>query len=262
MVILLRGLNTEGVDQIRLGRWNLGDYYTHWEKELRKREIPFLKLEGLGVGTLSSSYSRLLSILRQWTETAGALPFHVLTHSSGGLLGRKLTYEPEFSGRLRSLTTVACPHQGSHLVLLAERWVKRPAVRGPLKLLGYNLDQRLDHLRELAPETLAQFNKFYPPLRSTPFLNIPCSLPPGQRALLVRALEPCLQERGRSDGVLSVQEQHLEGAKTWGPCRLDHLSSLGHFFHLQGKNRALAQRELRQLFDHVASLWHTLGENS
>ena len=259
LVVLIRGLSTSGADDIRIGPLTLGSFYRGWEKALRQRKISYTLLDDLGTGTLRDSYPVALELLKRKLAQRPEAQFHILTHSSGGLLGRRLTYEPQLRGRILSLATIACPHGGSQLVPRAEKWSKNPALRFIFRRLNYDLEERLDHLRELDAAKLLEFNKFYPPLKGLKQVNIPCSPGAAERAWVFKLLSLGAGELGPSpgDGLLSLREQEWAGVEVWGPAKLDHLSSLGVFLHLQGSRRAYAQREFDRLVDHLSSLWQT-----
>src|SRR5262249_46024994 len=93
--------------------------------------------------------------VRRWTDE----PVNIIAHSMGGLDARHLISRLGFSGRVRSLTTVATPHRGS---ALAEWFVinyrdRVPLLRG-LEALGVNVDG----FRDCCPEACRAFNAVTP----------------------------------------------------------------------------------------------------
>lgn len=256
-VVLLRGLNTYNTDEVRIGPLRLGCFYTHWENHLKRRGLTSLKVPELGPGTLKSSYSGALKFLQEQIKDGALSRFHLLTHSSGGLIGRKLTTEPSLKEHILSLATVACPHSGSDLVNLAEKWSRKASARRLLYLLGYDLDDRLDHIRELSIEKMTEFNRFHPAMKSVRQINIPCSLAPAKRSWLFSLFGKFVegQRPVDGDGLLPLKSQIWADVETFGPLQLDHLSSLGFFTHLSPQNRNLAARELERLFDHLMPIW-------
>ena len=214
-IVLAHGLF--GFTRIALGPLTLASYF---------RGIPDVLRAG-GNEVLVTQVHPIAGVARR-AEMLGAQilsafpdePVHLIGHSMGGLDARALLAEPDWSGRILSLTTIATPHLGSAIADLARSRVG--AVYRLFEALGVDHGGFLDVTRDAA--------KLFHEASLTP-ASVPCFSIAGDPAVedvswpLLR-LHAILDElEGPNDGLVSVASSNAFGTAL-PPWPVDHLHQM------------------------------------
>ena len=127
-------------------------------------------------------------------------PVHLIGHSMGGLDARALIADPNWKGRVLSLTTIATPHLGSSIADFAKLRVGR--IYSLLEKLGIEHRGFLD----VTPGAAADFNRRTPLPDWLPVFSVAGNPPPGEVSWPLRRLNLALDEmEGPNDGLVSVK---------------------------------------------------------
>jgi triacylglycerol lipase len=154
-VVLAHGLF--GFDRIGLGRFTLSSYFRRIPEHLRAAGNRVMVTR---VPPIAGIKSRAKRLGEQIESVFGTEPIHLVGHSMGGLDARHLVGDPQWAGRILSLTTIGTPHLGSALADCARNRVGR--VYRVLRTLG--IDHRGFHdvtrraARAVNRERVAQAN--------------------------------------------------------------------------------------------------------
>ncbi len=214
-IVLAHGLF--GFRRIGLGPLTLASYF---------RGIPAL-LEAAGNRVLVTRVHPTAGVFRRaWKLKKDILaafpdePVHLVGHSMGGLDARALMTDPDWQGRILSLTTIATPHLGSGVADFAKLRVGR--IFNLLERLGVNHQGFLD----LSPTAMAEFNRQVPVPTDVPVFSIAGDPDPLDVCWPLRRLHAALGElEGPNDGLVSVESATAIGQMlpSWP---VDHLRQM------------------------------------
>ena len=144
-VVFLRGLNTFGDEQFRLGPWSLGRIDKFWRAKLIQSGHAFYAMDGMGPGDVSMQTHRAATAFRQLRLQKPGHRFHFLGYSQGGLVARALVHEPDIASHVLSVTTLGTPHLGSRLAEKLGRFhTDHPIAHQVLRHFGYDTQIRSD----------------------------------------------------------------------------------------------------------------------
>lgn len=254
-VLYLRGLNSRGDDNFRLGGLVFGPMHGPWQRELEKRNVKTLAVTGFGAGALDAQVQKAAQFIQahpSWTERQ---PLHLLGHSTGGLMARALVHELKKPEQVLSVTTLATPHCGSPLAEVALQ-LPRERVRlyQLLKWFGYDLQQKTDSLSALTPANAEVFNRRYPDHPSVHYASVIFGLPSREMAWPFRLLHSAIgpsRQMGASDGLVEVASQK------WGEVLAelpwDHIHQIGYSLNPLG--RPQFQNRFGALVDRLVTHW-------
>ena len=214
-IVLAHGLF--GFNRIGLGPVTLASYF---------RGIPAC-LEAAGnrvlvtrVHPTAGVFRRAWKLKRDISAAFPDEPVHLIGHSMGGLDARALMVDPDWQGRILSLTTIATPHLGSGVADFAKLRVGR--IFNLLERLGVNHQGFLD----LSPAAMAEFNRRVPLPDDVPVFTIAGDPPTGEICWPLRRLHAALLEiEGPNDGLVSVESSTAIGQPlpSWP---VDHLRQM------------------------------------
>ena len=138
----------------------------------------------------------------------------------GGLDARALMSDPDWSGRVLSLTTIATPHLGSVVADFAK--LRAGRIYGFLERLGWNHQGFLD----LSPRAMAEFNDRVPLPDDVPVFSVAGDPPGDSICWPLRRLHAALLDlEGPNDGLVSVESATALGhvLPSWP---VDHLRQM------------------------------------
>ncbi|MEQ1878505.1 MAG: hypothetical protein ABL958_17825 [Bdellovibrionia bacterium] len=256
-VLLFRGLNTYGDDILHVGPMNFGESYRHWIKALRGAAVrntwETLPVLTMGSGRMPDMVERSKQYLRNspdWKDTDRK--FHILAHSTGGVVARALVHDPEIQRRILSLTTVGAPHMGAAAGVRAEQ--VHPSVRSMLKTFGYDLEQRKVYFKDLLPDSMNAFNERYPNVAGIRYASILAEKPPAGPSLPMHFLEMSIGYFNEpSDGLIPVASQRW--GEILGHVQMDHLELAGFCFHFKPAARRRFHSEWKRFFSLLEDYW-------
>jgi triacylglycerol lipase len=140
--------------------------------------------------------------VRGWTDE----PVNVIAHSMGGLDARYLITHLGMADRVRSLTTVATPHHGTHLV---DWFLTNFHRRVPLLRAFEALGVSLDGFRDCKPETCVGFNAATPDMPGVAYFSYGGAVPVSRvTPVLRRAWSLLTAVEGPNDGMVSDASAH------------------------------------------------------
>jgi triacylglycerol lipase len=131
------------------------NYFAHLRTFLREHGVHALYPGVEPTGGVAGRAEELRDQIRRWTDE----PVNIVAHSMGGLDARFLISRLGFAPRVRSLTTIATPHQGTALAdwFITNYRNRVPLLRG-LEALGINVDG----FRDCQPAVCRDFNAATP----------------------------------------------------------------------------------------------------
>jgi triacylglycerol lipase len=142
--------------------------------------------------------------IRGWTDE----PVNVIAHSMGGLDARYLITHLGMADRVRSLTTVATPHHGTHLV---DWFLTNFHRRVPLLRAFEALGVSLDGFRDCRPEACVAFNAATPDMSGVAYFSYGGAVPVSRvTPVLRRAWSLLTATEGPNDGMVS------DASARWG----------------------------------------------
>lgn len=256
-VLLFRGLNTYGDDILHVGPLNFGESYRHWTRALdgkvATRAWPTVPVLTMGSG-------RMLEMVERAKEFVRATPawkdpkqnFHILAHSTGGIVARALVHDPEIQSRVLTLTTVGSPHQGAAAGVRAEQ--VHPSLKQFLKTFGYDLEARKIYFKDLLPDSMTAFNERFPNVAGIRYASILAEKPPAGPSFPMRFMEMSLGYFSEpSDGLIPISSQRW--GDILGHLHMDHLELAGFCFHVKPAARKRFQSEFRRMFLLLEQFW-------
>ncbi len=241
-VVLVHGLC--GFDQVRLGRWQLAQYFPGIPQALQQAGnrvlIPRLS-PTRGIADRAAQLKRFLN------RTAPGEPVHLIAHSMGGLDARYMISRLGMADRVLTLTTLGTPHRGSAFADWGIRRLSR-ILTPLLRMLG--IPSRAFH--DLTTSACRAFNSQVRDVPRVRYLSVAGDYD-GQ-AVRPEWLLPyhiVLEAEGPNDGVVSVASAtYGEPLETWPG---DHLSMVNwpNFFWpglwSGGRGLSVFDRVLRRL---------------
>lgn len=270
-VLFLHGLNTYGDDCVHIGPLNFGPFHKYLKTDLATLGYGLITVAGNPSSQLSeivvSTRDQLLS--HSLWNTKG---IHILGHSMGGLVGRRLVLDSEIRRRILSLVTLATPHRGSLLAEAAAHLsLKKSVLSRALSVVGYRLENRTNAFSQLSPKAIEVFNSKTPdvsgieygcivagsdqPLLSWPMRSLSKTFKWVMRDSVTSSFgggRSFLLQRGY-DGMVSADSQK------WGTivCEtpLDHFGVLGYDFFFRRANRRVFRKYYWSMLEALVSYW-------
>jgi triacylglycerol lipase len=177
---------------------------------LRERGFRVLFPQVAPTSGIVARAGQLREQIQRWTEE----PLNIIAHSMGGLDARYLITRLGMADRVRSLTTIATPHRGTHL---ADWVLANFRNRVPLLLAMEAMGVNVDGFRDCRPSACCAFNAATPDMPGVRYFSYAGSVPFARvTPVLRRAWNLLSTVEGPNDGMVS-----LESAR-WG----EHLGVL------------------------------------
>ncbi len=133
-------------------------------------------------------------------------PVHIIGHSMGGLDARQLLTDPDWAGRVLSVTTIATPHLGSILADVAQRRLS-PVYR---LLTAMGLDHR--GFVDVTQKTARAWHEATPEPEGVACFSVAGDPPPDDICWPLRRLHAMLGRwEGPNDGLVSVVSSEAFG---------------------------------------------------
>jgi triacylglycerol lipase len=193
-IVLAHGLF--GFDQLALGRLTLASYFRGIPDWLRAAGNRVLVPK---VPPIAGIEARAKRLGEQIAQAFPDEPVHLIGHSMGGLDARMLLSDPEWSGRVLSLTTIGTPHLGSSIADFAQ--LKAGRIYRLLTRMGIDHRGFLDVTRRNA----RRFHESVPAPRGVPCFSIAGNPAAQDVCWPLHRLHAALCElEGPNDGLVSV----------------------------------------------------------
>jgi triacylglycerol lipase len=225
-----------GFERIRIGRWTLATYF---------RGIPeYLAAHGVRVYVPrvhpTAGVERRARKLGERIEARfPGEKVHIIGHSFGGLDARQLAADPEWQGRVLSLTTVATPHLGSSLAIAAGR--RLGFIYRLLRTVGW------DHqgFYDIVPDNARAWHERTSAPPELPCFTVAGDPAPDNVSWPLRSLHRALARlEGPNDGLVSVASTRAFGVPL--PTRpIDHFQQMNWY---TGTPQLQLAAEVRRLY--------------
>ena len=194
-IVLVPGLL--GFDRVTLGPYTVARYFPGIEEVLTEA--------GYRVGTakpsLTAGVAHRAAQLRDYIAARfPAEPVHIIAHSMGGLDARYMISCLGMEDRVRSLTTIGTPHQGSTVA----DWAVGRFSRLVQPILSY-LRIRTDGFQDLTTERCARFNELVPDAPGVSYHSVAGRCEKSYLAPLWWPVARVVSNEGPNDGVVSVR---------------------------------------------------------
>ena len=252
-ILLLRGLNTYGDDNMRLGWFNFGDWYTPMETALKRKGFTVHSIRNMGFESFESQATRAENAILQFDPDSKERNLILLGHSTGGLIARILAHQPQLTHRIHSIISLATPHKGTPAAQNALDWVDSGNARIKVfKIANYDLKQRKDVLKQYSKDFMEQFNQTYTDLYGINYQHVLFTSEPDGLSVplyLLKKYKPGLLSS--SDGLIPAESQ-IYGDEI-GRFSLDHFGSFGYFLQASKKRRNAGLREFQRLIDRLTT---------
>jgi triacylglycerol lipase len=177
-------------------------------------------------------------------------PVHIIGHSMGGLDARQLLTEPEWQGRVLSLTTVGTPHLGSTLAEAA-----RFRLGGVYRLLE---SAGLDHrgFLDITPRAARTWHAATPAPEGLPCFSLAGDPSPQDICWPIRPVYALMERwEGANDGLVSVKSAESFGIPLTA-CPVDHLRQMNW---LTSSAPGAVSEEVQDLYLRVLSNLVSIG---
>lgn len=231
-VFFLRGLSTKGGDTIRFAFKNWGYMYTHIVRDLEPHGLQVHPVIGMGGGPLEEQASRALAQIRQhpvWLHSNEKI--HLLGHSAGGLIARKLVTQmtPTEVQRVASILTIATPHRGSRLAEICLTAAdEHPWLAAFFRWIGFDVRTRIPAFLEISPPMVESAFRNWAAPAHIRLASVVCG---AEKKLwswpfhVAHLLPPVKRLQVLSDGLLEAESQTF--GEVLDHFQLDHLCQLG-----------------------------------
>ena len=205
-IIFIRGFNSYPRDDLRFGPLNFGRVHRFLQPEFEKRGYRFVGLDRMGYGSIDDQINRAVEQILALRLGAN---FHLLGHSSGGVIARGLAHALERSHRILSVTTIVSPHRGSTLADQAESFAAiHPFWFRFWKSTGYDVTARVPLLEPLKGRSMLNFNEKYPDLPNVQYGSIISGGPLKTLPLLLRVIGQFTADPNvETDGIVEKTSQ-------------------------------------------------------
>jgi pimeloyl-ACP methyl ester carboxylesterase len=223
VVLFIKGLNTYGDDNLRLGPFVVGSYWQNLAQQLF--EFDFHPVPNLKHGTIEEIVNRADQyLLSNGLYENPEIRLHILGHSLGGLVARALAHNKRISSQVSSVSSIGTSHFGTNradLILYAGKRIKFMT-----KILRYDLEGKKKFFKIFSQEGIQQFNETYPDLNHIRYGSIVTSLPFPQLTFALRLASFFGAKDQVGDGLVS------ESSQKWGHeigrYQLDHIEQMGY----------------------------------
>ncbi len=255
LVLLLRGLNSFGDENIRFAGLRVGPMMRHWSSSLRKHGLESVIVEGMGNGDLNQHVENAVQFLLK-IPGIKQRKLIFLGHSTGGLIGRALVYHPKMlEMKIAAVISVATPHQGALMAEHALNFHERhPRLHRASRLLGYNFAKKSITVEELAREKVQLFNSLFPNRPGIIYASAVHVLPREEMSWPVQFVNHYF---GTTTGHMPNSDGFVEGeSQVWGEkwfeLPLDHVTQLGYNFYVHPRTRKQKIALYNQFFSQLA----------
>lgn len=255
-VIYVRGMNTSGSNYLTLGWIPIPALmYGPWMEFFRSQNIEAYAIDNLGGGLLQEQTDRADLFLTKLKPRLSD-GFHIVAHSAGGLVGWGLSSRQPWAGLVKSLTTLATPHQGSKMAdLFFEFTAKQDFRVKALRSMGYNYQKRIPIFKEFTAQGVEEFKNRNRLAESFPLFSYSFSLNPEDMSWPLRITHQVGFKLSnlRHDGFIEVDSQRAgQHLSHW---ELDHSSQLGHHLYVDPRAKVKKMKLFNELkFDLIRHL--------
>lgn len=263
VILHFRGLATHGGDELMIGKFSPGLMYGPLVQKLGALGVQIVPIQNMGNGSIESHGKRALNFLstqKFWYDPNTR--YHLLGHSTGGLIARALLHSHEFRARqMISLTTIATPHLGSFAADIAESIPQMyPVTYQAAKTFGYNLSNRWHSIQDLKTESVMAFNKAYPNRNDIAYFSVVGALPLADMSWPIY----WAYKKTNHDGNIKSSDGFVEEmSQRWGEVltliELDHLTQIGYNFYIQPSLRKSKGKLFDELCITLTDHWKRLG---
>jgi triacylglycerol lipase len=192
------------------------NYFCHLRSFLRERGVRALFPRVEPTGGAAARAEQLRDQIQRWTDE----PVNLIAHSMGGLDARYLIARLGMADRVRSLTTVATPHQGT---ALADWFCANFRRRVPLLLALEAFGINVDGFRDCQLDACESFNRQVPDAPSVRYFSYGSAVTPARLTpLLRRAWNILTPLEGPNDGLVSVRSARW--GEYLGTLSVDHFA--------------------------------------
>lgn len=255
-VVFLHGLNTFDDGLVHIGPLTFGEMNASWKRELVDRGYEFIDVSGMGFGPVDEQADRALEYLKSSGVLASGKDLHFLGQSMGGLVARALAHRAPLKGRVKSIITIATPHEGADITHRTMNLRKlAPKFYALFRLFGYDFESQNETYSHFTPDRLKEVTSRYPLIDDTRCVSLVGSVPFSELSWPFQLIYPIVhprEEKVESDGFLFASTQR------WGNetevFKLDHLGQIGIFLQIRRKHRLAARREFKRLVEKVVSI--------
>ncbi|MCB0411336.1 MAG: hypothetical protein KDD22_02350 [Bdellovibrionales bacterium] len=253
-VVYIRGLNTSGSNLLILGWIPLPtSMYRPWLQFFAAQGVRAYAIDNLGGGQLREQIQKAeqyLEGIRPHLEQG----FHLVAHSAGGLVGWGLASNTPWGKKIKSLTTLATPHKGSHLARVFLNSIENGDGRiQVLSKIGYDHERRIPIFTEFLSENVAEFKKNNVFPKDIPLFSCAFSLPLEEMSWPIRwthRMGFSIPDQ-KHDGFIELESQ--KDGEVLGHWELDHSSQLGYHFYLNRKRKSEKVRLFEDLTAEILS---------
>jgi triacylglycerol lipase len=190
------------------------NYFIHLAPFFRERGIRALYPNVTPTGGVVARAAELREQIRAWTDE----PVNIIAHSMGGLDARYLITHLDFAKRVRSLTTVSTPHQGT---AVADWFCLNFRERVPLLLTLEAFGINVDGFSDCRPAACRAFNAATPDAPGVRYYSYGGAVSSDRVSpLLRRAWNVLTPLEGPNDGLVSVRSAHW--GEYLGTLAVDH----------------------------------------
>jgi triacylglycerol lipase len=192
------------------------NYFSPLREFLRERGFRALFPQVTPTGRVSARAKQLRAQILHWTDE----PINIVAHSMGGLDARHLITHLGMSDRVRSLTTIATPHQGTYLV---DWFLRNFGQRVPLLLALEAMGLDLDGFRDCLPSRCRDFNSCTADSPSVRYFSYGGSVPSSRVTPVLRRAWSLLHAvEGPNDGLVSARSARW--GEYLGTLAVDHFA--------------------------------------
>lgn len=261
-MVYFRGLSTYHDDGFHIGPLSLGPAYFHLERMFSSFDLEFIPVLGMRSGRVVEKADRAIQYLDRFGLLKERRRFHILAHSTGGLVARAFVHRISNPERVVSLTTLGTPHRGSELAENAFSFSEnKPKMYRAFRALGYDSRKKLDFFRDLRPAIVREFNQNYPNLENIVYASVPCHIPFERQAWPIKIIHRMWAEEvfgdvrraPPSDGLILLSSQ------LWGrelkTFLIDHNTQIGFLLYTQPRLRQYYRKKFFQLGHYLHRWW-------
>lgn len=262
-IIFFRGLKTWGGDDLPGGLFLSRPIWEPLQLEWQKRGYQFYPVEDMGWGTRSDVCMRTRSQLSQLILKHKIDSFHILAHSTGGLIAREILQSSEFAGKVNSLVTMATPHQGTPLAdLVLQIQQHRPALFKWAQLVGYDVEVRQRAFSDLTPLAVEEFNQDFDLMTDWIPASLSYSVSPQKLSWPLKGINRLFPDflKWEHDGIVPKASQHW--GRHLGHFHLDHLQEIGWAAPPRSRLNSRIFKEFQKSMDVIEELFDELNSKN
>jgi len=254
IVFFLRGLNSQGDDDLRLGPINMGLYGRSFLHRFQKAQMIYVSGMGRGSAEVMAQRARDF-ILSHPIFKETQKPIHIFGHSLGGLVARVLAHDPLLKQRVASVVTMGTPHRGTQAALPQknQKWVTVSLQ----KLMNYNFEEKVGAIVSTQPEEAQRLTEKYCDQSHIFYGSIITGRPLHQLSPIFKVIDRTYNHtREPSDGLI------VETSQVWGQdlgyFDLEHLEQIGLCLYPSWSQRQRMNKELSKVILQLENCWQSL----